>query len=375
MQTNQTIAVFNFQTKVVIAPSKTVTLDSAVDESRDTVQNRTISQNYKRGRYRESVNLTAIEYTDGSVWQIGLSQSPTAANRSTPPELSGGSKRPGSPQTPVTGEVNETDTLRINARMVNVPLIATRANGAFVTDLKQDELHVYEDGVEQTISSFSRIDQPFFVVLILDVSDSTAWTLGKIQREAIAFVDQLRPIDYVFVISFDKTIHALHEQATNDHQILRAAIMNARSGGSTSLHDAIQSVNRRILAPAPGRKALILFTDGGENSSLIANRKTIMRDAQELDATFYVVEYPPFGEKKYLETLTEQTGGHLYEGENEKKLREAFARIADELGHQYTLSFQPSSPSVPGESHVINVRTSNPGVNMRTRKAYTVREN
>ena len=388
------VAHFYFQQKASLHPNKTATLTSIYDEARDSAQNQSLSKRYSPKQFNERVAIAFIEYADGTAWQTHVNRPGGVASESSRPRSSspdGDSSVPpklnesqtaldtqqpkaASGTTKVPEEVAEGEVLRVDTRLVTIPVIVTDSKGRYVTDLKPEEFHVYEDGVEQPIFSFSQVEQPFFVVLLLDVSGSTSWTLDKLKREAIGFIDQLRPDDYVFVIAFDSTLHALNKEATNDHKVLRDSIMNARPGSSTSLFDAIYSVNNRIVKLSPGRKALILFTDGGENTSMLGNQKNTLHDAEELDALIYAVQYPPFDERKYLRTLVEKTGGQLYEGNDENKIREAFVSLAEELRHQYAVSYHPQSPAVFGQSHNVKVVVTRAEVKVKSRKSYTVHQ-
>src|SRR5437763_13334910 len=358
------VAHFYFQQKASLHPNKTATLTSIYDEARDSAQNQSLSKRYSRKRFSERVAITFIEYADGTAWQShvnrpgGVASEPSRPRSSSPnggasvpPKLNGSQTVPDTQQlkaasttTKVPQEVAEGEVLRVDTQLVTVPVIVTDSKGRYVTDLKPEEFHVYEDRVEQPVFSFSQVEQPFFVVLLLDISPSTSWTLDKMKREAIGFIDQLRPDDYAFVIAFDGTLHALHEEATNDHKVLRDSIMNARPGIAHSLFDAINSVSNRILKLAPGRKALILFTAGAECASILGNQKNTLHDAEELDALIYAVQYPPFDRTKYLRALVEKTGGRLYDGYEDNKIREAFVSLAEEFRHQYAVACPLQSP-------------------------------
>ena len=107
---------------------------------------------------------------------------------------------------------------------------------------------------------------------------------------------------------------------------------------------------------------------------MLGNQKNTLHDAEELDALIYAVQYPPFDERKYLRTLVEKTGGQLYEGNDENKIREAFVSLAEELRHQYAVSYRPQSPAVPGQSHDVKVVVTRAEVKVKSRKSYTVHQ-
>jgi len=143
---------------------------------------------------------------------------------------------------------------------VSVPLIASDQNGVFITDLRQEEFAISEDGVPQQIAFFGKVAAPFHVVLMLDTSSSTQDKLKQIQQAALAFVEQLQPADRVKVISFDDTVKDLNE-FTNNREILRSAIYGTKSGQGTKVYDAVELALNTI-RKIRGRKAIVIFTDG-----------------------------------------------------------------------------------------------------------------
>ena len=159
-----------------------------------------------------------------------------------------------------TQEPQPVETLKIDTSLVTVPIIATTVEGNYVADLRQDEFSVTEDGVKQDVAFFATVSAPFHVVLLLDTSASTGEKLSLMQRAAGAFVEQLQNADRVKVISFDNDVRELSD-FTNDRAALKRAINTTVSGRGTKLYDAFEvalSSIRRI----PGRKAIVLFSDG-----------------------------------------------------------------------------------------------------------------
>src|SRR6185503_11727346 len=112
---------------------------------------------------------------------------------------------------------------------------------------------------------------------------------------AIAFIDQLRPDDRVMVVSFDEDIDVL-AQPTNDRNLLRNAIRRTAHGDGTRLYDAVDLVINQYLNRIEGRKAVVLFTDGVDTSSKRATFQSNVRDAEELDALIYPVQFDTFAE-------------------------------------------------------------------------------
>ena len=127
-------------------------------------------------------------------------------------------------------EINEGDVVRINTTLVAVPVSVMDRKNRYLMNLRQEQFHVFENGIEQKVALFASVDSPFMVGLALDISDSTQAQLTLIQEAAIAFIDQLKPIDKVFVIAFDSRVRLLAQPEMNRDE-LRASIRALASRG------------------------------------------------------------------------------------------------------------------------------------------------
>ena len=322
-------------------------------------------------------------------------------------------------------EVAEGDVIRVNTALVSVPVSVLDRQGRFISNLRREDFSVFENGVEQPIAYFEPAEKPFTVALILDTSPSTQFHLWQIKEAAIAFASQLRPQDRVLVVSFNEQVLLLTE-ATNDLNVVTSVISeHANTGNATRLYDAIDLVIRERLNKIKGRKAVVLFTDGVDTASYLANYQSTMREAEELDALIYPIQYDttdyqramqnagagtvtivtsssnwPFGTStstqtiktgqaiggaplpgtskedyeranKYLHELAEKTGGRLNKANDTTQLAEAFTRIAEELRRQYSLGYYPPTPAgTNGERRQIKVRVKQPNLAVRARDSY-----
>lgn len=194
---------------------------------------------------------------------------------------------PAEPATP--DDQGEVDTLKIDTDLVVVPVVATDANGLYVADLREEELAIAEDGVNQKIAFFAATKVPFHVVLMLDTSASTEANLSSIQQAASAFVDQLQDGDRVKVISFDDRVVDQNE-FTSDRSLLRAAINKTRSGQNTKLYDAFELALSAIRS-IQGRKAIVVFTDGVDYHSDRATFEDTLRGLDEEGVIVYPIRY------------------------------------------------------------------------------------
>jgi VWFA-related protein len=220
-----------------------------------------------------------------------------ASRPSRPPVLGGANRdpneqKPESTQSKDAGpeEVSEGDIVRVETTLISIPVSVMDRDGKYIPNLTKDDFHVWEDGVEQRVAYFASTEKPFTVALLIDTSGSTRFRLEEIQDAAIAFVEQLRPDDRVMVVSFSDKIRVL-SQATNDRYALRNAIRQTEPGSGTRLYDAVDQVINQSFNRIEGRKAIVLFTDGVDTTSKNASYESTLRDAEELDALIYPVEF------------------------------------------------------------------------------------
>jgi len=209
---------------------------------------------------------------------------------------------------PPQGDV---ETVKIDTNLVTVPVIASSRTGNYITDLRKEEFKLSEDGVAQEIAFLATVNVPFYVVLMLDTSDSTQEKLGEIKRAAIAFLTQLGPRDKVKVISFDSELRDLND-FTSDKAILRAAIEKTRSGHGTRVYDAMQMA-LDALRPVQQRKAIVAFTDGMDWHSESSTFESTVHDLDESGVIVYPIRFDTRVETERLarKQSEESSGGPL----------------------------------------------------------------
>ena len=228
-------------------------------------------------------------------------------SRNKPPVLKGDNNSVDDEEPPPiivanTEPVEDDEIIKIETNLVTMPVTVLDRNGRFVSNLQQSDFRIFENNVEQPVGFFARVETPFTVILMLDVSPSTQYQIDEIQNAAITFVNQLRRDDKVMVISFDERVNVL-SRPTNDRNVLRNAIQRARFGDGTSLYDAVDQVISRELSYIEGRKAVVLFTDGVDTTSRRAGYQSTIRQTEEVDALFYPIRY---------DTYSGYTGGGNY---------------------------------------------------------------
>jgi Ca-activated chloride channel homolog len=319
--------------------------------------------------------------------------------------LTGGSSLRAQESKAPNQRVNEEEVIRIETNLVSIPVSVRDRKGRFITDLRREDFQIFENGARQEIAHFAPIEQPFSVMLLIDTSGSTQLRLKDIQDSAIAFVEQLRPDDRVLPISFNNELVALAPNLTSDRDTLRRAIRNTYTGlqtnpalkkirikdqtytvlyAATRLYDAVHLASE-LFSPLPGRKAIILFTDGFDTGSQVATLKSTLREAEERDSVVYVVQYcnrceavmaytPTWTVNNYLEGLANRTGGRFYRAKDMTKITQAFTSIAEELRRLYSLGYYPTAVVDPGVVRQVNVKVGRKNLVVRERKTYTQKD-
>ena len=369
--------------------------------------------------------------------RVGQNSPAPVTNPSVPtraPVLGRATRAPGSqtnnsatvPKTDGPEEVDAGDVIRVNTTLVTIPVSVMDRSGRYVPNLRKEDFRLWEDGMEQSVAFFSSVDKPFSLVLMIDTSASTRFRLEDIQDAAITFVNQLRQDDRVMVVSFDDTVRVLSE-FTSDRSRLRDAIRRTRTGNGTKLYDAVDMVMNQRLNREQGRKAVVLFTDGVDTTSRHASYASNIRDAEELDALVYPVQYDTYVDQggrgggggwpqsgrwprsnsdilgqilggilsggsrrggrsggvvigtskhdyeladRYLDEMAQRTGARKYQADSTQNLALAFSNIAEELRRQYSLGYYPKAPAQAGQRRQIRVRVDQPNLAVRTRDSY-----
>lgn len=291
------------------------------------------------------------------------------------------------------------EIVRIETNLITIPVSVFDRDGLYIPGLGQSDFRIFEDGVEQEIAYFGTTDKPFTVALVLDTSQSTRYKIEEIRSAATAFVRNLNARDKVMVISFQREIRLL-TKPTSDRNKIYDAIQKADFDYGTSLYDAVDYALRKHLSKIPGRKAVVLFTDGVDNESEKSTYETTLDFAEESDSLIFPIYYDTYLEtkqdlslnpsifgdqpvgttaeeyavgRKYLEELAEATGGRVFRPESTPGgLSRAFEGIAEELRRQYNIGYVPKTEGKPGQRKQIKVRINRPNLVIRARDSYIV---
>lgn len=305
--------------------------------------------------------------------------------------------------------------LKVHVDLVILNVAVVDERGSNVTSLAKQDFVVYEDEVEQQVAEFLPVEAPFHLVLALDTSISTRSSLALIKKAASNFTDQLRSSDRIAISEINSSVRDI-QGFTSDRRKLKKAIdriATALSGGS-KIYDGVADAAKRLEKSEGGRKAIILLSDGMENSS-----RTKFEDLRRLlaqsDVVFYPVTIVTKGSQKdmledfiknadkrkpdlaayvenakvslsvleevyqiqagRLQTLTDETGGKIFLVADLADLAEEYAKVAHELRNTFSLAYYSKNTDRDGSMRKIRVEVRNPRYRVRSRTSYSVPKN
>lgn len=286
------------------------------------------------------------------------------------------------------GQGGGDDTLTLDADLVTVDVTVTNAKGEYVTDLKQSEVRLFEDGQPRGVDFFSASSQrdltrPLACVLVLDVSGSITKREVAVQRDAAQrFVGLIRPESLFAVVAFNQEVRVLQKFTSDPKAVGKAFDKVGDTGGSTRLFDTLdQAVTMLSKAPQTRggrrlRRVIVVVTDGYDSSSTIAPLELIHR-AAGAGVTIYSITLPSYmqtldGRRERVITILDAhgvvpaTGGADYSADN-ADYAAIFKAIAEEISSGYQLAFYPpDAKKRDGKFHPLRVEVTRPGVVVRS---------
>ncbi|HEY6119476.1 MAG TPA: VWA domain-containing protein [Pyrinomonadaceae bacterium] len=278
------------------------------------------------------------------------------------------------------GEVHaqDDDVVRINTELVILNITVTNSAGQYIPGLQQSDFKVYEDGHEitaQLIKGFSLQESPFASVVLLDTSGSMESRMSLGRSAAIRFLDGLREEDVAAVFRFDTKVEQV--QDFSGARDLAPMAYGLRAKGMTTLNDAIIQGANALSSRTEPRKAIIVLSDGIDTYSKASAGKAL-ETALAVGATIYAVDMSAtdsIGSRNpqsamVLKNFAEKTGGRFVATPGGPALRDAFASIANELGHQYTIAYRPLNTVRDGKWRTLEVKLTRNDLFVRTRKGY-----
>ncbi len=269
--------------------------------------------------------------------------------------------------------------LRAESSLVLIPAHVSRSNGTTVTGLRKTNFQIMENEVEQRITHFTEDDAPVSVGLLLDVSGSMRPNMTKAVEAAAAFFRTSNTQDEYSLIEFSDRAK-LCIPFTRDVDDVTARIGRTHPFGRTALLDAVHLALRSMKQARNDRKALVIFSDGGDNQSRHSAAE-IKNELLESDVQVFAMgifasdlsEGAPEEEKngpRLLDQLAEQSGGRHYRIQNVQDLPVISAKIGNELRNEYLLGYYPAQVERDGKYHAVTLKLQGPEAAPDLRTSY-----
>ena len=340
--------------------------------------------------------LFALIFLGSSVLLTRAQTEPAAQDNIRPGTTSDYQQQPApSPKTKVKDEetVSSDDVIRTETNLTNIFFTAEDKNRRYVSDLKQEDIRIFEDGQLQQVFTFQQnTDLPLSLAILIDTSRSEERTLPDEKAAARDFLEVVLRAnkDEAAIVSFTGDV-TLEQGFTGNLERLRRAIdrvefvppsgyigggivvpttppisgTNQMMAGSTAIWDAVWATSDELLAISAEhtRRAIILLTDGDDTISRVKMQEAIER-AEKADALIYSIgigDRYHFGVNEgALRKISDKTGGRAYFPHNERELREAFAQIQRDLRERYLVAYSPTNRARDGSYRKIQIEIARP---------------
>jgi Ca-activated chloride channel family protein len=285
-----------------------------------------------------------------------------SSDRPTPPSAGGPAPTP-------AGDL----IFRAGGRIVEVYATVVDGRGRYVDNLTANQFSVLEEGQSKPVFAFENHNAAVSVALLFDTTGSMVDALPSLKSAALQLVNELRPNDSVAVYSFADAVTEL-QPFTEDKEAAKRAILKTHAQGITALYDALVRVNHD-LAARPGKKVILVFTDGSDNSSMLSASTAIDR-AKSRGIPIYTVAQGEALEHPHLlaelTNLSRSTGGATFQIRQLRDIDGVFEKVSQDLLHGYLVAFQPA----PGDNHswrkIEVVLSGTKGLQVRAREGFFV---
>ncbi|MFN0087016.1 MAG: VWA domain-containing protein [Blastocatellia bacterium] len=269
--------------------------------------------------------------------------------------------------------------LKQKTSLVTLTVTVTDRAGRAVTDLRPDEIEVFEDKVRQQVEFYGLADAPVSMGVIFDLSGSMSTQLSRARDALKALVETSHPRDEYFLMGFQQRTRLLSEFTDGESMLRRLA--SAEAHGSTALYDAISLGIEKVKQGRHRKHVLLVISDGQDNASRYQVDQ-LRRQMKEVDVQIYCIgvnqaslnDKAAWREERrgqmILDTLAQLTGGRSSFVHTAEALEAATTRMALELRRQYSLGYIPTNSQPDGRWRKIEVRITRSSVRVYARDGY-----
>ena len=270
-------------------------------------------------------------------------------------------------QHPTHATTSNQDQIKLGTDLVSFNITATDQHGRALSNLKKEDIKIYEDGLEQKMDFFSSDEAPVSWGIVLDRSGSMVTMISDVYQAALHVIDEGTPQDETFIVTFNNKIEMISDFTTDQHA-LQSSLLGVRAGGETALWDAVAMALDHIKQGKHQKKVLVVLTDGEDNHSRTKLRE-LVRQAEESNVMIYTIGMfddmwmvqsgLPLASRVDLEKLSEATGGSAHFPTNLNECQDAMRAIGLEISHQYGIGYYPSNTVRDGRWRKLKVVVSN----------------
>jgi len=273
------------------------------------------------------------------------------------------------PKTPEEQQAAREPSIRVETQLVLINVTVTDPLNRFVTGLEKEHFTLFEDKVKQEITQFSSEDAPLSIGLVFDASGSMGSKLQKSRQAAAQLFKTANPEDEFFLIQFNDRPDLVVPFTANTEEI-QNRLTFTQAKGRTALLDAVYLAMNHMKKARNPRKAIIILSDGGDNSSRYTESE-IKNAVREADVQVYAIGIfePISGRGRtaeemagpgLLSEMAESTGGRHFPVENPNELPDIAAKIGIELRNQYVLGYTPTNQTRDGKYRRVQVKLKQP---------------
>ncbi|MBI1786638.1 MAG: VWA domain-containing protein [Acidobacteria bacterium] len=274
------------------------------------------------------------------------------------------------PKPPAPGQASTPrSNIRVDTQLVLINVTVTDPLNRFVTGLEKENFRLFEDKAEQKVTHFASEDAPISVCLVFDTSGSMGSKLSKSRQAVTQFFKTANPQDEFCLVQFNDRPELTQDFTTNLEEI-QNRLTFTQAKGRTALLDGVYLALNKMKKARNTRKALLIISDGGDNSSRYTESE-IKNLVREADVQIYAIGiFEPIHARGrtaeemsgpgLLNEIAEQTGGRHFAIENLNELPDVAAKIGIELRNQYILGYSPSNQERNGKYRRVSVKLVQP---------------
>jgi|SoiMethySBSTD1v2_1073268.scaffolds.fasta_scaffold832033_2 VWFA-related protein len=260
--------------------------------------------------------------------------------------------------------------IRVDSTLVQINVTVTTPLGQVVTGMEKEHFKIFEDKVQQNIVSFTSEEAPLSVGLVFDISGSMSNKLAKSRQAAKEFFKSANPQDEFFMIQFNDRPEVVMPWTHATEEIINRLAFTKATGRTALLDGLYLAMNEMKKATKANRKAILVLSDGGDNSSRYTESE-IKNLVREADVQMYAMGiFEAIGGRGrspeemsgpgMLTELAEQTGGRHFPIDNISELPDVAAKIGVELRSQYMIGYTPANLNKDGKYRRVEVKLAQP---------------